>query len=443
MRFDPKLLMALLPFLIISTYSLFFNAYTMDEYTYLLIGRHYAAGDFFNAPEVNRFPVFPALLAVAFKFFGESLLVARLLSILAGAAAVALVYWFGAKHFGADAGLWAALLLGSSPFFAYLSNKVLTESLFMLALFACFYLAVKAADDKKWLIALGPAFALLILTRYFGLYFGLIALIFWWRRGKLVMLSSREFVAGAIGFVAVFLPWLYYSTALTGNPLGLMAEFFLTNRHLVQGGFALTDRIPSYLLAVPFIAGAAVAIVALSLRRLLAMLSQNASFAAALSIGVIAIVMELHGFLQFRLLRYIVPAAPFVALFAGAAAAMMLKRDTKTIVPNRLVPVFLASLLIVNLAASAAVVYWLGSSPRYSAYHTVGEFVAANCPSHYSNLDRVMEFYSRKPSAATLEAADCTVVSSYDPNVLKIPYAEGRPVIFTRNGLTVYGKTRS
>src|SRR3989338_8433672 len=189
MAFDKRLLLAVLPFLVLSAWSLQTNAHVMDEYTYVLMARAYAANDFLASPDLSRFPAFPFALSLVYRVWDGGLLACRLLSIAFGLGAVVLTYLLGRKLFGEPAGFWAALLLGSSPLFAFLSDKVLTESMFVFLLVAGLGLVVMAGENRKWLIALGAVFGLLVLTRFFGLYLAPIALLYWWRRGSLCLLA--------------------------------------------------------------------------------------------------------------------------------------------------------------------------------------------------------------------------------------------------------------
>jgi 4-amino-4-deoxy-L-arabinose transferase-like glycosyltransferase len=437
MRFDGKLLLALLPFLALCAYSLTFNGHVMDEYTYILMARSYAANDFFNAPDQSRFPAFPFALSLVYRVWDGGLLAGRLLGILFGLAALVLVYSMGKKFFGEEAGFWATALLGASPVFAFFSDKVLSEPMFIALLVACAWLVVKAGEDRKWLIAIGASVSLLVLTRFFGLYLAPIALLYWWRRGQLQILASTEFAIGILAFLAVSAPWLAFSTAITGNPIGLLREFFSSNVIFEQGGFALADRIPSYLLLAPFIAGAAIALILLYPKRVFAEVSSGPGFIALASAVVIAASLEVHGFLQFRLLRYLVPAAPFVALIAGAGAVALAKKGKPLIgkaVSWRWLPI---ALLAANFIAALMVMHIFGGLDKYSGYHEVGVFAAANCQSHYSNIERVLQVYSGK-AQVPIGQADCAVESKFNPNVVGANFSAGRELIYSNKGMSVW-----
>ena len=172
------LALSLLPFLLLCAYSLQFNAYSMDEYTYMRMARSFAA-DPLSSPEPSRFPAFPFALSLAFGFFGDSLLVSRLVSVLFGALSVALVFLVGRRFFSSRAGFVAALLLGSAPFFAFLSSKILTESMFTLLFVACAYLVVESATRPRLLVPLGALFSLFFLARFTALSLVPIALFYW------------------------------------------------------------------------------------------------------------------------------------------------------------------------------------------------------------------------------------------------------------------------
>ncbi len=432
---EHKLGLALLPFLALSAFSLFFNAHAMDEYTYLLMARSFASGDLMHNVEPSRFPAFPLALGIVFRLFGESLLAARLFNIFLGVLTVALAYYAGKKFFGEEAGFWAAAFLGSSPFFAFLSSAVLSESMFFLLLLASVLLVYKAGEDKRWLIALGGVASLLTLTRFFGLYLGFVAIAYWLRTDKLkTIVLSREFVLGCAALLAVAAPWLWYSYALTGDGLGLMKQFFSSNVQFVKGGFALPDLVPSYLLLAPFIAGAAIVPIVLRHREIRKFWENEKQFLFFAAFALSAISLELYGFLHFRLLRYLVPAAPFLSILAGICACS----SSGVVVPwlRRFWKPILIACVLANFAAGAFVIRSFGTSQKQVGYYEASQFVAANCASYYSNFERVIQFFSHKPQVDASQA-QCYAVSTIDPPPVQA-MPSGMRLVYDSHGMKVF-----
>ncbi|MBI3588090.1 glycosyltransferase family 39 protein [Candidatus Micrarchaeota archaeon] len=449
-------LLASLPYLILCAFALQFTALSMDEYTYLEMSSFFSQGKVLQAPDSSRFPVFPWLLTAWSLPFGHSILSARLLNILIGLACLALVFAVASRLFSKRAAFYSVLFLGSSPFFAFLSSKVLSEPLFFLLLTACVYLVFKSVERKAALIPLGALFSLLVLSRFFGLYLAPVALVFWHSKKRLDLLRTREFLYGAAASVAVFLPWLALSYYATGDALGFFKEFFLSNVQLFQGGFALPDRIASYALFAPFIAGAAIIPIALVLRLLLAKVKSSCNHAAGtlgddfiyllvLSSVIITLSLEAYGFLHFRLLRYLVPIAPFVALLAGWASDHVLEGRPSGVWPRRLniskkmLARALIALVALNMLVGAFVIGKFGTSPKQAGYDIVGKYAAQNCASYYSNVERVIYYYASKPQV-DISQADCAIQSTFDPNVVNANYTSGRTLVFEQSGMRVYRK---
>jgi len=102
-----------------------------------------------------RLPMY--VTALMYKLFGESLQLARLISIICGAAAIVLTYCAGRRWFSNNVGLLAAGLLAVSPYFICYSRYSLTESdafcpLTVLLMLLVFDAYVRRRDSKYLVI---------------------------------------------------------------------------------------------------------------------------------------------------------------------------------------------------------------------------------------------------------------------------------------------------
>jgi len=118
----------------------------------LAAGREYAV---YQPPRrVLRMPGFPAVLAVARFFCGESLLAARLLLAVVGTAACWAVGRLTADLIDAEAGLCAAALAAASPVMVAFTPVILSETTFALTMLLGLIAAgrlIRAHQQRPWL----------------------------------------------------------------------------------------------------------------------------------------------------------------------------------------------------------------------------------------------------------------------------------------------------
>ncbi len=166
-------------------------------------------------------PLYYALLHLWTALFGASPIAARLLSVLAGTAAVPLLYLAARRLAGAKAGLLAALLLSISPFAVYYSQEVRMYGLVTLLGLAAFYFALKMVDSAwsvvPWLgyvLAAGAA----LYTQYYAGFLLLalnLAVIARWLARRHSFRAWLPWLSAQAAALLLFLPWLLYA----GNKL--------------------------------------------------------------------------------------------------------------------------------------------------------------------------------------------------------------------------------
>ena len=182
-----------------------------------------------EVPYVRAWP-FTYMLAGMFRLFGESLVVARLPGVLAGALLVALVFFWVRSTAGRLAAWVTALLLCFDPWAIFTSQLGRFYSLHALLFFVGaigVYRAATAGSDRRKLlrwgllafVTLGLAFSLQITT-----VFGVAGLLLWLGVTKVAPFTRRawhgappRFVAGAAAVAAIAL-------ALAGS--GLLESFW-------------------------------------------------------------------------------------------------------------------------------------------------------------------------------------------------------------------------
>ncbi len=420
-----------------------FLAFAADEYTYMNTASAIARGNYADAPELSRFPLFPAILSVFFAIFGTSEIVAKLVNLLIALAGVVILYFVARKLFGEEVAGIAALILATNPLYIFFSSRVLTEPLYIIFLTLAVYFLYRVKDDLKNLIWFGAATAFAILTRYLALYLGIIAVTWLGVNGQLQnVIRSKWLYIGIIAFFVVLAPWLYLSYAATGNPFGFIIEFGLRQAQQQGVGFGLPDKIPSNLLAAPFVIGAPLVFASFLLRREIRdkfMKNDAIKFLLLASI-VIALTLELAGFFRPSLLRYIAVIVPFLAMMAAFIYSSVRNERIKIAIFSINAKQILFAAIAVNLALSLGLIAFFGGYgyEKQVAYRQAGLYLKDNCNSTYGNIESVAQFYTGKQPAADATGAHCLAYSFYDGLNPSIP--QGFAEVYRYGKVAVYKK---
>jgi 4-amino-4-deoxy-L-arabinose transferase-like glycosyltransferase len=196
-----------------------------DEVVYLSLGRSILKGSYGILPnrDIFRPIVFPLLVALSFMFDGEVLIriIVEIFSILG----VLSTYYLGKKLYDTKIGLLSAFILSSSPLYAFFSQKILTETVFItlssLAL-TTFYIGIE--KNKKFIYISAFLTGISILTKYFGFFLLIFYLIYILLRKKISMIKEKEFYLILIILFLTLTPWFLINNLYYGNPIGGMFE---------------------------------------------------------------------------------------------------------------------------------------------------------------------------------------------------------------------------
>ena len=213
-----------------------------DEGRYAEVPREMVASGDWITPRLNDIKYFekPALqywaTAAAYSLFGEHQWTARLWSALTGFLGVLMVFFTGRRLFGADAGWYAALVLGSSLLWVLVGhvNTLDMGVSFLLSAAVCAFLlaqhdAAKERARSRWMLAAWAALALALLSK------GLIGLVLPGAALFLYILIERDWrlpgrlrlVAGITLLLALTLPW--FVAVSLANPE--FFRFFFIHEH--------------------------------------------------------------------------------------------------------------------------------------------------------------------------------------------------------------------
>lgn len=145
----------------------FFSLLVGDAQAYDAWARRLAAGDWLGSEVFYQAPLYPYLLGVWYALVGPDLLTLRVLQIVLGALACALIAVASGRFFGRKAGLGAGLLLAfyaPAIFFDLLVQKAVLDLLLVSVLVLLVSLLVDRVNRKRsfWL---GVVLGLLVLSR--------------------------------------------------------------------------------------------------------------------------------------------------------------------------------------------------------------------------------------------------------------------------------------
>jgi 4-amino-4-deoxy-L-arabinose transferase-like glycosyltransferase len=276
-----------------------------------------------GAPHIDKPVLFHWLQAGAFAVWGHGELAARLPSLTAAVALIAITGWLGLRLFGPDTGERGALMLAATPATFALSGIGVFDMLFSAFLFggmAC--LAVAALDGRRGVETLGyTLLALAVLTKgpvalvLAGLTFLLALAVPVTRRAVLRLRWGR----GLALIAALSLPWFLWMWSAFGEQFVerylLYGNLWLFSRPLYRERFDALFYARTFLFAFfPWSL--------LVIGRLIDLVRARAAGVTAGEVFLWLWVLVVVGFFsvsRFKLDTYIYPAAPAVCLLAADA----------------------------------------------------------------------------------------------------------------------------
>ena len=235
-----------------------------DEGRYSEIPRTMAQSGDWVTPRLNGIKYFekPPLqywaTAAAYNAFGEHHWTARLWPALTGFLGVLLIFFVGTRLYGADAGLYAALVLASSLLYTGMAH-ILTLDM-GLAFFLGLALAgvllgldprADARTNRVWMHVAAAGCAFAVLSK------GLIGIVLPGAVIVLYMLVKRDFalvrrlhlVTGGLLFLAISAPW--FVAVSLANPE--FPQFFFIHEHLARYTSTIHQRYRPWYYFIPIL----------------------------------------------------------------------------------------------------------------------------------------------------------------------------------------------
>jgi 4-amino-4-deoxy-L-arabinose transferase-like glycosyltransferase len=246
--------------------------FDLDEALYVESAREmHLTGDYVT-PRVNGQPFFekPPLIyweaAGMFALFGRSEFTARLPSALATVLIVALIGWFGSRHFGQRAGLLAASAYALCPMALGTARQLTTDATLTLCITAallCFFTGYTSPATKKarWYYGFWAACALGVLAKgapgiLIPLLVALLFLAFEKRFNMREILGAiRETLpmTGFLLFLLIALPWHVAAYRASGE--AFTAEYII-RQHIGRFRGGDTSHLAPFWFFIPaFLAG--------------------------------------------------------------------------------------------------------------------------------------------------------------------------------------------
>ncbi len=235
-----------------------------DEGRYAEISREMAVSRDWVTPRLNGIKYFekPPLHywagAAAFTLFGQHEWTARLWSALTGALGVVLAWYGGRRLFGAAAGVYAAVVLGSSLMYVivgHLNTLDMGLTLFLFAALCAFLLAQRdqasAHENAVWMHTAWAATAGAVLCK------GLVGIVIPGATLMLYTLFQRDWrpwgrlrlITGSLLFLAITAPW--FVLVSMRNPE--FAWFFFVHEHFLRYTTTIHQRIEPWYYFLPLL----------------------------------------------------------------------------------------------------------------------------------------------------------------------------------------------
>lgn len=332
-----------------------------DEGRYAEIPREMVVSGDWVTPRLNDLKYFekPPLqywaTAVAYEVFGEHQWTSRLWAALTGLAGVLLAGFTGARLFGREAGIYAALILGSSSLYALMSHiNTLDMGVTFFISLGIFALLLgqqelAAAPRRNWMLLAWAAMALAVLSKgLMGLILPGAALFLYsvFNRDLRVWLRMH-WVSGLLIFFLVAAPW--FVLVMRANPE--FFQFFFIHEHFERFTTKVHGRYQPWHYFVPVLLMGMLPWTLLMFDALLRTWRGSAAQARTFSPERFLLVWAVFIYLFFtlsssKLPSYLLPMFPALALLMGKQlAALDTRRVFWLIAP--LLPVLLALLGVV------------------------------------------------------------------------------------------------
>jgi cellulose synthase (UDP-forming) len=182
----------------------------VDEARNMWQASHSLAGVLSGSAQHMQMPLYPVMLHFWQLFFGNDVVMVRLLSLMAFLATIPLFYVVARQFLHRHWALVATALISFSPFINWLANDARPYALLGLLAVCSQYFFTRVITENKYWLAYGICAVLGLYTHYFFAVTLLIqvGLAVFSRRGLLPSVRTKIIGVSAVALTA-WLPWLY------------------------------------------------------------------------------------------------------------------------------------------------------------------------------------------------------------------------------------------
>lgn len=182
-----------------------------DAWEYDLLARNILNSGSFSLnpggpPDARRTPLYPLFIALSYFLFGQNASVAVIFQILLSSLSVVFMFLIGEKLLDEKIAFIAALLFAADPLHLFLSQVLLTETLFTFLLLLATYFAIERG--KPGYLLSGAFLGLSALTRPVALYLIPLYLLFFLFEREPLKNRIRGSLLALLAFAITLSPWL-------------------------------------------------------------------------------------------------------------------------------------------------------------------------------------------------------------------------------------------
>ncbi len=302
-----------------------FNAVMIppDSVTYLRLASEFASGNYGEAFNVQRPPLYPFLISVSSYIFGDLEFSARIVSLVFGTLTIATAFLIGKTVYDERTGLITAFLVAIHPYLIRYSGDALTEGLYHFTFSIAVLASMKGAIERspRWMIAAGFFVLLTYMTKPSGLGILFVTSLWvllykpfsikadWGERLKLLL-------SGWLIFIILALPYLVFLFTQTGEVpvLGTARTTPMKLLITIASSFLSFDNIKVFAIHLPeaFTYGFFPLFIIFLLRRRKEGFKETELFLFAIAVAYFIIIL---GVLPDR--RYMVQLMPVLLIFSA------------------------------------------------------------------------------------------------------------------------------
>ena len=198
------------------------QGYFWDEAVFLGLSNNIPQGNYYINlyQESYRPPLFPMILSV-FYLSGDFL---KIIPIIFTITTIITTYYLVKKIINQKVALLSAAFIATAPWIIYYSQRILTETLFMMLFTASVFLIYLSTEKKKLLPLTFSLFGLVFLAKYQAIL--LIPIFFFYILiiKKTSILKTKEFFISLVIFLIILVPWFYIGFTYYTNPYELYID---------------------------------------------------------------------------------------------------------------------------------------------------------------------------------------------------------------------------